>query len=50
MDEELRQEIRELKELVKKQTEILDNISKLFEKYDDEYLKEVERDGVAKQE
>lgn len=50
MDEETKQELKELKELVKKQTEILDNISKLFEKYDDEYLKEIEKDGIAKQE
>lgn len=43
-------EIEKTNKLLEKQLELLERLSNLFEKYDDEYLKEVEKDGFAKQE
>jgi hypothetical protein len=42
--------LKEIRDLLKKQNELLEQMKNLFEKYDDEYLKEVEVDGIIKQE
>ena len=36
----------EIIKLLKIQIELLDKIYKIFSKYDDEYLKELEKDGI----
>ena len=45
MDEEIKSLLRENNDLLKKVVSLLDQQVKLFSKYDDQYLEEVEKDG-----
>lgn len=49
-DERILTETIKINKLLEKQIDLLEKLVTLFEKYDDEYLQEVEKDGIIRQE
>lgn len=50
MEQQILEELKKMNKNLEKQNELLERMNDLFEKYDAEYLEEVEKDGIVKQE